>query len=945
MEQIQQRSAGRDSGATEQLLLSTLTQLAREMSQSPLPDAGFTLDSSLSRDLGFDSLARVEMTMRIEDAFSVRLPTGTLSSAESPGDLLREILRVQRSGQGTGDVTPGSIEPTAAASRSPDQVRTLQELLAWHVDAHPNREHIYLLGEHGQVETILTYRQLFQGASRVAEGLLARGLESGQTVAIMLPTSLEYFHTFFGILLARGIPVPLYPPARLSQLEDHLSRHATILDNAGAVLLVTFPEALALSHLLKPMVPSVRQVVTVSDLLGSGNVIAVGRASGGDLAFLQYTSGSTGNPKGVMLTHANVLANLRAMGKAIGVSRDDRFVSWLPLYHDMGLIGAWLGSLYYSLPLISIPPQLFLARPLLWLQAISHYRATISASPNFGYELCLRLRDKDLETLDLSSWRLAFNGAEPVSASTVRRFTARFAACGFPANALQPVYGLAESSVGVAFPPLGRAACIDRIHRQDLAIQGVARKAEADAEDAMEIVSAGQPMPGHEVRIVDAQGHELPEREEGRLQFRGPSTSAGYYRDPEKSRAMFDGEWANSGDLAYIADGDIFITGRSKDLIIRAGRNIYPQELESAVSGIPGIRSGCVVVFGVSSRADAIEKLVIVAETRESDATVLENIRREIRHVALDILGAHADDIQLVPPRTIPKTSSGKLRRSASAELYRRGLLRHGRRAVWWQVARLGLAGLEPRLHKMLLKGRDLAYAGWCWMCLAIMAPVIWAVVVCLPGVSRRRRFVQAGARLLLWLTGTRLQVYGREHVPENGCILVANHASYLDGLVVLAVLSGDFHFVAKEELRHNVFSRLFLERLDCRFVERFDTEKSVADSRRLYEEARAGRTLFFFPEGTFRRMPGIAPFHLGAFMCAVEAGSPVLPVTLCGTRSKLREDSWYPRRGNVSIHFGEALHPTQGGWPGAIALRDAARGRILHQSGEPDLGSESLHG
>lgn len=935
-----------DSDETAQQLLVALSRLAREMSQNPLPAAGITLDSSLSRDLGFDSLARVEMTLRIEETFSVRLPAQTLAAAESPRDLLREIhrARLTRGAAQTGQVV-GSIRPVDLAAGSPDQVQTLQELLAWHVDAHPNREHIYLYGDEERVEQVLTYQQLYEGATRIAEGLLARGMEPGQRVSIMLPTCGDYFFSFFGILLARGVPVPIYPPARMSQLEDHLRRHATILANAGATILVTFAEAAPVSHLLRPLVPSLRQVVTADELRGAANPIAVGRANSEDLAFLQYTSGSTGNPKGVMLTHANLLANLRAMGRAVGVSAEDTFVSWLPLYHDMGLIGAWLGSMYYAMPLVSIPTQLFLARPLLWLHAISEHRGTVSASPNFGYELCMRMRDKDLQGLDLSSWRLAFNGAEPVSPATVRRFADRFAQYGLPGNAMKPVYGLAESSVGVAFPPGDRAPLIDCIHRLDLMTDGVARPADPDAPDRVEIVSAGQPMSGHQVRIVDASGRELPERQEGRLQFRGPSTTTGYYQEPEKSRQLFDGAWANSGDLAYIADGDIFITGRSKDIIIRAGRNIYPQELEAAIGTVPGVRAGCVVVFGIGARLDAVEKLVVVAETRETGAEPLRRIQQDIRHICLDILGAQADDIQLVPPRTIPKTSSGKLRRSASADLYQRELLCRGSRAVWWQVARLGLSGLAPRLRNGLRRFRDIAYAAWCWFCFLVVAPVAWIGVAAVP----RRRwnwwFTQKIARLLLRLTATRLYVRGLEQVPTGGCVLVANHASYLDALAVLAGLPGPYHFVSKSELRNNFFSRVFLERLDCRFVERFDIEKSVADARRMVELARAGHSLFFFAEGTFRRMPGIAPFHLGAFVCAVESGSPVIPVTLRGTRSKLRDDSWFPRSGAIHIHIGAPISAAQSGWAGAVALRDQVRAEIIRVSNEPDLGTESLHG
>ncbi len=922
------------------MLLSVLERLASELSLRTVGSRDLNLDSSLAHDLGFDSLARAELVLRIEEDFDVHLPTQALAVVESPRDLLREILRARSKGEaGRADDAVAAIQLRQVQS-SPGTAQTLQEVLAWHVREHPEREHIYLYGDDEQVAEIITYERLQREAQRIADGLLQHDVEPGQPVAIMLPTCADYFFTFFGILLARAVPVPLYPPARPSQVEDHLRRQASILNTSGASLLITVPEAMQLAPLVKSLAPQLRHMRTVDDVRGAGNPVAVGRPGAGDTAFLQYTSGSTGDPKGVVLTHANLLANIRAMGAALEVSSEDVFVSWLPLYHDMGLIGAWLGSMYFSIPLVSIPPQLFLARPRLWLRAIHRHRGTISAAPNFAFELALRLPERELADLDLSSWRYAANGAEPISPRTLRRFIERFESAGFRPQAMKPVYGLAESSVGLVFPPPDREMVMDTVDRRALQENGRAVPVPADHPQAMEMVALGHPLAGHEIRIVDDTGRELPDREEGRLQFRGPSTTSGYYHNAEKTRGLFEGDWADTGDLGYIVDGDLYLTGRSKDLIIRGGRNIYPHELEDAVAQVPGIRKGCVVAFASPDPRGGTERLVLVAETHEEDPGELDRLREEVRGVVSRTLEIAADEIALVPPRNIPKTSSGKIRRSASAALYRDGHLgRKAPRAVWWQVLRLAATGVRPRLVRGAKRTADLAYAAWAWAVFAIFAPVTWLSVAALPSGAPGWRLTQVMARLLLRLIRTPLITRGTERLPADGrCVLVGNHGSYLDGLVLMAGLPSRYHFVAKGELKNHWFPRIFLSRLEVAFVERFDTEKSVADSQRLVEMARSGSPLFFFPEGTFRRMPGIFPFHLGAFKAAVEAEVPVIPVTIRGTRSKLRDGSWFPRRGAVTITVGEPISATEKGWTGSVQIRDAARAEILRVSGEPDL-------
>ncbi len=485
----------------------------------------------------------------------------------------------------------------------------------------------------------MTYADLARRVRAVAAGLARLGVGPGTAVGIMLPTGLDYFASFFGAQAAGGIPVPLYPPARKSQIEDHLRRQAGILRTAGAVVLVTFSEVLTLARLVGAQLPGLK-VTTVADLSAAGaagaTIFLPPPVRAEDIAFLQFTSGSTGNPKGVVLTHANLLANLRAIGKGADIHPEDVVVSWLPLYHDMGLIGCWMGSLYFGMPLVLMSPLAFLARPSRWLTAIHRHGGTLSAAPNFAYELCVnKVPDEEIAGLDLSSWRMALNGAEPVSPEAIRRFTERFSPYGFRPGSLSPVYGLAESSLAVAFPPLGRPPLVDAVEREAFQRGGkavpAAPEAAADPAAVLRFVSCGMPLAGHEIRVVDDSGREVGERQEGRLEFKGPSATGGYFRNPEATAKLVHGDWRDSGDRAYMAAGEVYITGRVKDIIIRGGRNLYPQELEGAVGEVSGVRKGCVAVFGSPDPATGTERLVVMAETREKGEAERETIRQAIQ--------------------------------------------------------------------------------------------------------------------------------------------------------------------------------------------------------------------------------------------------------------------------------------------------------------------------
>ncbi len=922
------------AGTADQVL-QTVQGIARELHPLRRGLAGADLDSSLDRDFGLDSLGRAELLTRLERDFDVRLPETLLGSAETPRDLLRAVV----AGSPASRFHPAdTFELTEPAEPAPARTRTLLEVLDWHVQRHPDRPHIlYYAGEDDP--EVLSYGELDRRARAVAAGLVELGIGPGKAVGIMLPTGLEYFAAFFGTQLAGGIPVPLYPPARKSQIEDHLRRQAGILETAQAEILVAFPEVLPLARFLRAQLPGLRQVVTVAEVSG-GTGRAVADVGADDIAFLQFTSGSTGDPKGVTLTHANLLANLRVIGHGLELGPDDVAVSWLPLYHDMGLIGSWMGSLYHGLPLVLMSPLTFLAQPSRWLRAIHRHRGTVSPAPNFAYELCARkIKDEDIAGLDLSSWRVAPNGAEPISPGAMRRFTERFAPYGFRPEAMTPVYGLAECSLGLAFPPLGRGPRIDTIDRETFQGSGQAVPASPDDPRALRFVSCGFPAPEHQVRIVDDRNREVGERQEGRLEFQGPSATQGYYRNPEATQRLIRDGWVDSGDRAYIAGGEVFITGRVKDIIIRAGRNLYPHELEEAVGEIPGVRKGCVAVFGSPDPGSGTERLVIAAEIREGGEAEHEPLRQAIQDVAVDLLGTPADDVALVPPQSLPKTSSGKIRRAESRILYESGRLGRGGRGLGWQLARLAISGFRLRAARRLRTAGDWAYALWVLLMFALLFPLSWVLIAITPGLQVRRRLARRLARNLAFLTGTLPRVQGLERLAgDTPKVLTLNHQSYLDAFILTAALPPNVAFVAKKELQGNFFSRILLQRVGSVFVERFDAGQGVEETRKVADAVRAGDSVAIFPEGTFTRAPGLLPFRMGAFVVAAQAGAPLVPIALRGTRSKLRDGEWFPRRGRIEMEILPPLQPDGVDWGAAVRLREAARAAILAACDEPDL-------
>ena len=924
-------------------LKTRLLQLVRDLADELRPASQFAqglgIEHSLERDYGLDSLSRAELVTRIEAEPGVTLDVAALARAETPGDLLRTIRTAAPApalAASVRDADPDSDDPRV--DYPPDSLDTLPDVLDWHAEHHGERL-LVTIESHSGAATQLSYARLRIDALAVATGIVERDFGAGDAVALMLPTGSEFFAAFYGAIYAGCVPVPLYPPARLAQLEDHLQRIAGILRNAEARLLITVPEAKPLALLLRARCEALRAVATVSELGVAAGQAARCPIGAQATAFIQYTSGSTGNPKGVVLSHANLLANVRAMWHAAQVSRADTFMSWLPLYHDMGLIGACIGSLVVGYRLVLMSPLDFLSKPSRWLWAMHRHRATLSAAPNFAYELCAsKIPEAELDGLDLGAWRLAFNGAEPVGPQTIERFAARFARYGFRRESMFTVFGLAEGVLGLTFPPLGRGPVIDRIDRAALMRDGIAKPAGADDPSAVPVVSCGVPLPGHEVRVVDGAAHELAERAQGRVQFRGPSATHGYYKNPAANAMLFAGDWLNTGDLGYFAAGELYITGREKDLIVRRGVNIHPAELEAEVATLPGVRKGGVAVFPATDPRSGGERLVVLAETRATDAGERQHITAAITRLAVERIGMPPDDIVLAAPRTVLKTSSGKVRRASARELYEHGALGSTQRAPWWQLTRLVARAAAVQGWRAVWAVLHVAWALWAWSVFGVAGAGAFLSTMLVPGVAPRRRAARAWARCALALSGIRVRVEGLASLPSgSAAVLVANHASYADSILLVAALPPQFGFAAKRELATTAFVGTLLRRLGTVFVERVDAAGGVEDTGVLEAHARAGERLLVFPEGTFRRAPGLLPFKLGAFVVAAHTGVPIVPVSLVGTRSLLRAGEWLPRRGEIVITIGTPIVAAEHGWEAALALRDAARRAILASVAEPD--------
>jgi acyl-CoA synthetase (AMP-forming)/AMP-acid ligase II len=517
-------------------------------------------------------------------------------------------------------------------------------------------------------ERFRSWAEIHDGARAVAAALMERGVAPGERVALVLPTGWDFVHGFYGAQLAGAVPVPLYPPVRLGRMDEYAAATARMLQLSGACVVLSDRRVrLLLGKAIELARPRLG-CPTVSELTGGSNRAERATAAD-DLALIQFSSGSTVDPKPVALRHAQLLAQTAALKSLLPArpGTKEKGVSWLPLYHDMGLIGCLLLASYWPGELVLIPPEAFLARPALWLRALSRHRATLSAAPNFGYGLCLkRIRDDELEGVDLSSWTWALNGAEPVTLSTAEAFCARFARHGFRREAMLPVYGLSEASLAVTFPPARPALKVTRADPARLAATGAATRG------SRAYVSLGVPVPGCEVELRDRSGDLVEPDQVGRVHVRGASVMAGYYGLREATAAVLRDGWLDTGDLGFVHDGELHLCGRVKDLVIVRGANHPPQEFEECLDGLAGVRAGCAVALGFVPPDEHEEALLLLVETQPP---VPDDLVATISSAVVSRTGIRPHTVRLLAPGTLPRTSSGKLRRTEAGRRFAAGEL------------------------------------------------------------------------------------------------------------------------------------------------------------------------------------------------------------------------------------------------------------------------------
>ena len=517
------------------------------------------------------------------------------------------------------------------------------------------------------------YAELRADALATARRLLARGIARGDRVALLAETGPEFAAAFFGAVYAGAWPVPLPLPTSFGGREAYVDQLAVQLASADPVLLL-HPQELASMAGAAAATRGVTAIAYETLAQETAGDLPLPEASPDDIAYLQYSSGSTRFPHGVVITHRALLANLAAHGIGMAVGEGDRCVSWLPWYHDMGLVGCFLSPIANQVSTDYLKTEDFARRPLAWLDLISRNRGTtLSYSPTFGYEICARRMSTQMKEggrFDLSRWRIAGNGADMIRPDVMQAFVDAFHHAGFDAHAFTPSYGLAEATLAVSIMPPGEGIRIQLVEETELSGGGSAH-ALGRPQRFRAVVNCGKPTLGMEIAVRDEDGAPLPERAIGKIWCRGSSVMEGYFRDPESTAAALVGGWLDTGDMGYLSDGYIYIVGRAKDMIIVNGRNHWPQDIEWAVEQLPGFKSGDIAAFAITTPGGE-ETPAVLVQCRTSDPHERTRLRNEIREKVRAITGMNCV-VELVPPKTLPRTSSGKLSRAKARNLYLSG--------------------------------------------------------------------------------------------------------------------------------------------------------------------------------------------------------------------------------------------------------------------------------
>ena len=544
----------------------------------------------------------------------------------------------------------------------------------FHIDG--NAEAIFLQSDNS--ESRYTYPALVAEMERRGRHLLALGLRKGDRAGLIVPDPEDFIITFMACSFVGVVPVPLFPPLGMGRLDGYVRDTGRALDVAGAKILLTSKKVQPILWSLVTSVPSIENLVCVESLVGPppAGTPEPEAVTPDDVCFMQFTSGSTAAPKGVVVTHRSLGANVQGiMMHGIGLHnhRDDVSFSWLPLYHDMGLIGMTICPFTVGMNAVLLPTLNFLKRPASWMGLMDKYRGSISFAPNFAYGLSVkRTKAERVAEMDLSCVRILGAGAEPNHPGTIQTFLDHFAPGGLKPEVMLPVYGMAEATLAMSFSRREHAMRTDLVMATTYHDTGYAQPANGTHDgQVLEFVSCGWALPHHHLKIVDDDGRELPDRTCGEIVFNGPSLTAGYHENPSATGAAFTGIGLLTGDTGYMVDGELFVTGRKKDLVILNGRNYDPHSIEWAAAEVPGVRKGNVVAFSTPGRST--EELVVVCETRPEanrDAIALR-VKQKIRS-DFSVNPAH---VLLVDPGQLPKTTSGKLQRRKTRELYIGGSL------------------------------------------------------------------------------------------------------------------------------------------------------------------------------------------------------------------------------------------------------------------------------
>jgi len=553
---------------------------------------------------------------------------------------------------------------------SQDPTTVLEAILR----AEPVQDRGYTFIQDDGESKFYAFHDMIEWARRRAGELQSLGLSKGDRVALIIPDNDEFVVTFLGALMAGILPVPLYPPFALGKLNAYLSATASIIDSAGATVVVTTKRVQSILWPITDQAPTLKTLTTVEKIRTKGAIqFTPVEIVAEDPAFLQYTSGSTADPKGVVVTHRSLSANCLAIVRDGTQAHpyDDLGLSWLPLYHDMGLIGFVLAPLFVPLSVVLVPTLHFMKRPLSWMDLLHKHKATITFAPNFAYSLLSRrATDEHMKRWDLSRVRITGCGAEPISAEIMRTFLKHFGKAKLSETALVPCYGMAEATLALTFKELGTVWRSEVVDGPTFRTEGRAIPQDG-AEDSLEFVSCGRAVSHHQVEIIDEEGGRLPERSVGEILFSGPSLTAGYFQAEKTTAQAYVDGWLHTGDLGYMADGQLFVTGRKKDLIIINGRNYVPQAIEWVVEEIPGIRRGNVVALSRPGPGGT-EELVVVCEVRTEETAALRKavVKRLNQELTLAL-----GDLVFLQPGQLPKTTSGKLQRRKTLDRYVDGSL------------------------------------------------------------------------------------------------------------------------------------------------------------------------------------------------------------------------------------------------------------------------------